>query len=351
MSKNNKMNAKFSLFGYLLFLFPLAITVSFSIFIFHSLYTKGYSSNAIALFIVLYIIFATLLFSLVDIIRRKIMIDRPVEQILDATQKIAVGDFNIKLIPLHSYYNYDAYDLIMENINIMTSELSKNEILKTEFISNVSHEIKTPLAVIQNYAKLLKNEELSEKDKEKYLEILVKNTKKLSNLVTNVLKLNKLENQKILPEKKKINIGELLRENILQFEEFFEKKNIELNCDISDIILLIEPSYLELIFNNLISNAIKFTDNKGHINITLKAQNEYVVFTVKDDGLGMNKEVGAHIFEKFYQGDTSHSIEGNGLGLPLVKKVIDVMGGEIDVESEECKGSKFTVKLKRNNYE
>lgn len=345
MRKNNK--ATFSLAGYFLFLFPLAITVGFPIMIYDSMKSQGYDISIIGLLIFVYILFATFLFCLIDIIRRRLMVDTPTNQILKATEKIATGDFNVKLIPLHSYYKYDDYDKIMENLNKMTDALSKSEILKSEFISNVSHEIKTPLFVIQNYAKALKNPDLDNETKEKYLETLINASKKLSDLVTNILKMNKLEHQELL-EKSELNIGEILRENILSFETLFEKKEINLSCDIDDAVLYINQSHLEIIYNNLISNAIKFTNPKGNIIISLKNKDNEIVFSVKDDGIGINKEVGNHIFEKFYQADTSHSSEGNGLGLALVKKVIDVIGGEILVESEENKGSTFTVKFKVN---
>lgn len=349
--KKSNFNAKFSIIGYFLFLLPLTITVAFGIKIFYELYSKNFSHLSIAIYLILYIVFATLLFTLMDIIRRRNMVDKPVKQILEATQRMSKGDFFTKIIPLHSYYKYDEYDLIMDNLNIMAQELSKSEILKKEFISNVSHEIKTPLSVISNYAKALQKKDLDEKTTKKYLETLVITSKKLSNLITNILKLNKLENQSIKASKENINIGEILRENILQFENLLENKKINLNCKITDIILLSEESYFEIIFNNLISNAIKFTDKGGKIDILLENQNEEVVFKVKDNGCGMNTETGEHIFEKFYQGDTSHSNEGNGLGLALVKKIIDIMGGEISVSSEEGKGSTFTIKLKRNTNE
>lgn len=346
--KRNNFEAKFSIVGYILFLIPLTVNISLAVVIFSKMQEKGLNTWLISLFIILYILVTTLLFSLFDVIRRKLMVDRPVEQILLATQKIANGDFKTKLLPLHSYYKYDTYDLIIENINKMTSELSKSEMLKSEFISNVSHEIKTPLSIIQNYAKALQKGGLDKQTKQKYLTTLVATSNKLSNLVTNILKLNKLENQAITNTPQTIKLNELLTDCILQFEPLIDKKNIELNCNLNQINYVCEPSYLELIFNNLISNAVKFTDQNGKINITLKNDNEHIVFCVRDNGCGINKEVGAHIFEKFYQGDTSHSEEGNGLGLALVKRVIDIMGGEISVESQLKKGSQFTVKLKRN---
>ena len=349
--RKNSSGAKFSIIGYLLFLVPLAITVGFSVVFYDAMKEKLFTLGEIALFLLLYVCFATLLFSLVDIIRRRLMVDRPVEQILNATERISNGDFKIKLVPMHAYYRYDDYDLIMENINKMVEELSKSEVLKSEFISNVSHEIKTPLSVILNYAKVLRAGNIDEQTKAKYLDTLVNQSQKLSNLVTNILKLNKLENQKITKCYEKVNVGELLRECVIQFEPLFEKKEIVLACEISDIVLDINKGHLEIIFNNLISNALKFTQQGGSVDITLKNHNENIIFSVKDTGCGMNKEVGKNIFEKFYQGDTSHSSEGNGLGLSLVKRVIDILGGEILVESEEGRGSVFTVKLKRENYE
>lgn len=345
--KNNNFASKFSLWGFALFLIPITATSSFAITIYGSMIRQNLSSGLIALYMFLYIVVATLLFTLCDIIRRKTMIDKPVRQILEATQKIAVGDFDIELQPLHTYRKYDEYDLIMENINKMTKALLESENIKKEFVSNVSHEIKTPLSVIQNYSKALLTENLDKETKNKYLNVLATTSQKLSNFASNILKLNKLENQAIQSEKKPINIGEVLRENILQFENLIEKKNLKLTCDIEDIQFRIEESFLDLIFGNLISNAIKFTETSGKIKISLKNRENQIFFTVKDDGCGISKEVGNKIFEKFYQADTSHSSEGNGLGLTLVKKVIDIIGGEINVESKLGKGSTFTVVLNK----
>ena len=230
----------------------------------------------------------------------------------------------------------------------MTAELSKNELLKNDFISNVSHEIKTPLSVIQNYARVLQSEKLSKDKRDEYLKGLVTQTKKLSDLISNILKLNKLENQKIVPEIEEIDLAELLRTCTLSFEELLESKNIKLNCNIDEMKIISSASLLEIVFNNLISNAIKFTDREGKITISLKSEGDYAVVRVKDSGCGISQEVGEHIFDKFYQGDSSHSNEGNGLGLAMVKKVIDLIGGEISVESKVGVGSTFIIKLKKD---
>lgn len=340
----------FSLVGFLLFFLTIAVTSTFSIFVYYLATTQTNGNTVAVVFSVLgVIIFGALVCMIFDIVRRKTMIEQPVNKILDATKKIAAGDFSVKLEHVHDYSKFDEYDMIFDNINAMTAELSKNEILKNDFISSVSHEIKTPLAVIQNYAALLQNAKISEERKNEYLQVLVMQSKKLSDLISNILKLNKLENQKIVPEMTKFDLAELLRVCILQFEPLIEKKNLKLMCDIDDLTVSNSSTLLEIVFNNLISNAIKFTNKGGKIAISLKKDKNFAVIKVKDTGCGISNEVGQHIFDKFYQGDTSRSGEGNGLGLALVKRVIDLVGGEISVESKVGKGTTFTLKFKKDN--
>ena len=165
--------------------------------------------------------------------------------------------------------------------------------------------------------------------------------------MTNILKLNKLENGAIIPEYKNFNLSESIINQILSFESIFEQKSIDLNCNIEEnVFFLGEESYLEIIWSNLISNAIKFTEPEGQINISLRKEFNKIIFTIQDTGCGINEEIGQHIFDKFYQGDTSHSHEGNGLGLALVKKVIDIIGGTISVKSQKNKGTTFIVEIK-----
>lgn len=329
-------------------LLPIAFITTCSIVVYYFV-NKATNGNIWAVgFSVLAIIVAGAgICTLLDIVRRKKMIEKPVNKILEATEKIASGDFSVKLVHEHEYSKYDEYDLIFDNINTMTAELSKNELLKNDFISNVSHEIKTPLAVIQNSAKALQNSNLNQTKKNELLDGLVFQTQKLSTLISNILKLNKLENQELVPEIEDFDLAELLRQTTLQYEDLIEKKGLELVCDIEETILFGSPSLIEIVINNLLSNAIKFTD-KGIITVRLKNAGNYAEISVEDTGAGISKETGEHIFDKFYQGDTSHSREGNGLGLALVKKVIDVIGGEIHVESKLGKGSKFTLILKKD---
>ena len=348
MKRNKDGFIGFSMIGFLIFFLTVIVSSTMSITVYYLInkYSKG-NTLLVGIAVLITILIISIIFTWIDILRRKRMIDAPVKKILDATQKIASGDFSVKLEPNHDYIKYDSYDLIYENINIMTAELSKNEVLKNDFISNVSHEIKTPLAVIQNYAQVLKQNNIPEEQKQEYLNGLVLQTNKLSSLVSNILKLNKLENQKIVPEFSEFDISELLRITTLSFENLFEKKNLNLVCEIEDATITSAPSLLEIVFNNLISNAIKFTNNGGSVFISLKNTQSHVEIQVKDTGCGISKEVGRHIFDKFYQGDPSHSSEGNGLGLALVKNVIDVIGGEISVESKVGIGTSFKITLKK----
>jgi len=330
--------------GYFAFFLLVAGIITCAVLIYSCVAGSGLGSGAIAIIMLIVVFALAAICTFADFIRRKIMVEKPVNQILKATEKIAGGDFNVKLVPIHLYKNYDAYDLIMENINKMAKELSRNEVLKTDFISNVSHEIKTPLSVITNYATILQDDTLTAEERADFTQKLLTATNRLSDLITNILKLNKLENQVIREQKTYLRLGDFVSELVLGFEEAIDKKNIELSCAIADICAYADKAFIEIICNNLLSNAVKFTDCGGKINVTLKEEEKRIVLSVEDNGCGMDSETGAHIFDKFYQGDTSHSKEGNGLGLALVKKVIDNIGGEIAVKSELGKGTIFTVK-------
>ena len=322
------------------------IVVLGSVFLYIAI-SETWQGNNVA--VALAMIFSSVILSVVVVflytVRRRLTVDRQVNKILEATEKIMAGDFKVDLIPAHVKGKYDEYDTIMVNIKRMLDELSKNEVLKIDFIANVSHEIKTPLAIIQNYATLMQDGKLSDTERAEYSQSLIDASKRISNLVSNILKLSKLENRTITTPKKLVRLDSLLGDNILQFESALDKKSIELECDIDEFSAYVETAVLDILFSNLISNAIKYSHDGGKINIALKRDGDRAVLIVEDNGIGMTEETGRHIFDKFYQADSSHSKEGNGLGLALVKRIIDVIGGEITVESELDAGSKFTVRF------
>ena len=293
------------------------------------------------------VLLITFVFGTVDYIRRKITVDCPVRQITEAAEKIMQGDFSVRIPPIHGA-GTDGFNQIRKAINKMAEELSGTETLRTDFIANVSHELKTPLAVMGNYATMLQQPGITEEEKNEYAKAISDAARKLAQLITNILKLNKLENQQIFPQPQEFDLGEQLCEALLQFEDAWEAKNLEIETDIEDDVRIkSDPELLSLVWNNLISNAVKFTPDGGTIGVSLKAADHVVIVQVRDTGCGMKPETGIHIFEKFYQGDTSHATQGNGLGLALVKRVVDILNGEIGVQSVYGEGSIFTVKLKR----
>jgi len=293
------------------------------------------------------ILFICLFMSAIDGIRKRIFNHRPVMRIIDALGKITKGDFSVRIKPLHKKRAFNEYDIIIEDINKMAKELSSIETLKTDFISNVSHEIKTPLAVIQSYAEILQSPDLSAEERLEYTASLKHASERLNGLITGILKLSKLENQQISYSLKSYNLSEQLCQALLLFENDWEKKELEISTDIEDDILIeADEELLLTVWSNLISNAVKFTEKGGSISVSLKKERSFAIVKISDTGCGMTRETGLHIFEKFYQGDTSHTTEGNGLGLALVKRVIDITKSEITVESELGKGSTFTVKIR-----
>ena len=343
--KGQKNKAWFT--GAVLFFVLIAFVIQVAVLVYDYIIQRTQDKGLIALLILIVVFILSALCTVIDIIRRRFMVEKPVEKILNATECIAQGDFSVRLEISHPYGKYDQYDLIMENLNIMSAALEKSEMLKTDFISNVSHELKTPLTVIKSYATLLQREDLDKEAKEKYLSAVLQATRRLNDLITNILRLNKLEHQQLKAETESFDLTEALSEIVLGFEDSIEKKNLQLVCNFEENVRVYSSkSYLDIVWSNLLSNAVKFTEEGGMVEVKLYKEGDKAVVCVSDTGCGISADAGARIFEKFYQGDTSHAGEGNGLGLALVKKVIDVLGGEISVVSEEGKGSTFTVKLR-----
>ena len=230
----------------------------------------------------------------------------------------------------------------------INEEKNKVGSIQSDFISNVSHEIKTPLSVISNYVNLLQSSELENSESKQYLDIIQEQTKKISEMVTNILKLNKLENEAFELKKENFNLSDFICESLLSFEHIWQEKNINIETNINEnIIINTDKRLLELVLNNLISNALKFTEKKGSIFIACSENKYFITIEVTDTGCGISPDIGNRIFDKFYQGDISHKIDGNGLGLALVKQIIDVLSAEITVKSEVRKGSSFFVTLKK----
>ena len=295
------------------------------------------------------VVLISLAMAAIDYFRRKFTVERPVKRITDATNKMIDGDFDVRIEPILKFGTDDSFNEIIECINKMAEELAGVETLRTDFIANVSHEMKTPLSVIQNYGKLLSAPALSEEKRVEYAKTVMDSSRRLADMMTNILKLSRLENQQIYPNPVTFALGEQLCESLLQYESVWEQRNIEIETDIEEnVAVTADAELLLLVWNNLFANAFKFTGDGGKVSVTLSTDEGYAIVKIADTGCGMSAEVGAHIFEKFYQGDTSHATQGNGLGLALVKRVVDIVEGDISVESAVGVGTTFTVKIRRS---
>ena len=272
--------------------------------------------------------------------------DVPVQRLAEAAQQVAEGDFSIYVPTMHTAENKDYLDRLIDDFNKMVAELGSMETLKTDFFANVSHEFKTPLAGIQNNAMLLQRKNISEEERQECADAIVESTRRLSDLISNMLKLNKLEKQTIVPKAEPYDLCEQLCECVIQFDDLMEKKNIEFEADLEDqAVIAADQDLMELVWNNLLSNAVKFTPTGGSIVLRQHTDADGIKVSVSDTGCGMDENTQKKIFEKFYQGDTSHATEGNGLGLALVLRILHLLDCQISVQSELGKGSVFTVHI------
>ncbi len=278
---------------------------------------------------------------------RRWSIERPANHILYALERISRGDFSYRMELVHEWGAYDEFDQIKAYVNRMAEELSKHESQRSDAIADISHEIRTPIAVIAANVQLLEDPNIAQEARQQSMRVIVDACEGLANMIANILKLNRLENQKILPKHEFFDLSESLSQLILQLSDRIDAKGIELVCDIPEQTLIkSDRELLNIIWNNLLSNAIKFTDSGGKITISLKREGDEIAVAVSDTGCGIAPEAGQKIFEKFYQGDTSHKAEGNGLGLSLVKRVLEIVGGSIAIHSRVGEGTTFTVTLR-----
>lgn len=272
--------------------------------------------------------------------------EEPMKRMAEATSRVANGDFSVYIPPIHTPEKLDYLDVMIMDFNRMVEELGSIETLKTDFFSNVSHEIKTPIAVVQNSAEMLKDTGLSVEEQQMYVDTIIQSSKKLSALITNILKLNKLEKQNIQPVMGEYDLCEQLCQCSFQLENLWEEKEIEFEAELEERAMInADESLLELVWTNLLTNALKYTGKGGAVKIVQTSDKNGITVSVSDTGCGMSKETMKHIFDKFYQGDTSHSMSGNGLGLALALRIVRMLEGSIEVESEVGKGSTFTVRL------
>lgn len=266
----------------------------------------------------------------------------PIQKLRDAMDKVSEGDYSVQITTRSKEKEIRE---VYSGFNMMMNEINSTEILQTNFVSNVSHEFKTPINAIEGYSMLLQGSDNLTEEQREYVDKIVFNTKRLSSLTGSILLLSKLENQQIPLNKSEFSLDEQIREAIVDLEVEWEKKNIEFDVEMDMINYFGNEALLRHVWHNILSNAIKFSPDGGLVTISAKAEKNRVKISFADNGPGLSEESKKRIFDKFYQGDTSHKEEGNGLGLSLVKKIVSLEDGEIFAENVENGGCKFTVIL------
>ena len=325
-------------------LISFVVTSSFLLFL-HTLGITITDMRSSAVITFCNVMFLSLLFTLCDSVRHIYMVERPMERILQATQRLTQGDFSARIQPLHGLELMNEFDVIIADFNKMAEELSSIETLRTDFIASVSHELKTPLAVMQNYATMLQAPNLTEAQRVEYTRAIADASRRLSELITNILRLNKLENQNIPMKKTKYRLDEQIRQALLSLESKWTQKKIGFQVEMEAVKYVGNEGLFMHVWINLLDNAIKFSPNQGIITMFLKQEKDQVKFILEDEGPGIDEEIKNRIFDKFYQADGSHKAEGNGLGLALVKRIIDSAGGTIEAQNREYGGCRFVVQL------
>lgn len=270
---------------------------------------------------------------------------RPILNINDAAKKVAKGDFTVRL---EEASIANEIREIAENFNLMLRELSNTETLRNDFVSNVSHEFKTPLSVIEGYAMLLQDETLTKEEERKYVSTILENTGRLTELTQSILSLSQIENQEIILQKERFQLDEQIRRVLLDFETIWENKNLTIDLNMDETYIYGSQSLLARVWSNLIDNAIKFSDQNGMLSIECSEDGDNIVVIVKDTGIGMDEVVMKHAFDKFYQGERSHHVKGSGLGLALVHRIVTLCGGTVSMQSEKGKGTAVIVMLQKS---
>ena len=266
---------------------------------------------------------------------------RFIRKVIDATNRLAKGDFSPRL----TFENPPELRELSDSFNRMAEELGSLEMLRSEFINDFSHEFKTPIVSIRGFAEMLRDDNLSPEERKEYLDIIIAEFNRLTLLSTNVLNLSHVESKVIVSGQNTFNLGEQLRRSVLLLQTQWEKKNLTLGIDVDDVLFVGNEELLSQVWVNLLDNAVKFTPDHGSIQIETKSDGALIQVIFRDSGYGMKEEEKERIFDKFYRGDLSHHFPGNGLGLPLAKKIVTLHGGTITCESAPGKGSAFTVTL------
>ena len=346
MNDNAKFTRSLSILSVLVILIFFVILLSIGasgsiLYIFHRIGVfQPITTNRLPGFILVLLLISLFIGTITAIFGGKHFL-RPIRNLTEATKEIASGNFDVRVETGRRH----ELERLARSFNEMAKELSSIETLRTDFVSNISHEFKTPIASIRGFARQLKKDTLSETQRNEYLDIIISESDRLTRLSSNVLLLSRLESSDRIYEKAEFSLDEQIRRSILTMEPQLSNKRLEVETDISAVRITADEEVLNHLWTNLLTNAIKFSPDGGTIKVSLAKTRNEAIAAIADNGIGMDEEVVKRIFDKFYQGDPSRATEGNGLGLSLVKRILELENGKISVASELGRGSCFTVSL------
>lgn len=269
---------------------------------------------------------------------------KPIQDMLEATKSISKGDYSVRV---SEEGEGDMADLL-HSFNQMTAELGSTELMRNDFINTFSHEFKTPIVSIRGFARRLRSGNLTAQQREEYLEFIAEESERLSKLSSSVLLIAKYENQNLVTEQTEYDLDEQIRACILRLEEQWSAKGLLFDLELPKLPYRNNLEMMDHVWLNLIGNAVKFSHQGGTIHIRAENEKSHITVWIRDEGIGIRPEHIGHIFDKFYQGDTAHASAGNGLGLSLVHRILELCGGEIQVESQEGQGAAFCIRLPRS---
>ncbi|MBQ7295322.1 MAG: HAMP domain-containing histidine kinase [Clostridia bacterium] len=277
---------------------------------------------------------------IIALIFRKIIL-RPLYATYDVLDRIAKGDYSARVKP----EGIRSIRTVGKRINLMAEELGSIEIMRNDFVNNFSHEFKTPIISIEGFAKILKDKNLSEAEREEYLNIIISESHRLAELSTNILTLNKLENQSMLTEQKDFNVTEQIRQCVVLLESKWEKKGISFEFEGDDYTVFANENLLQQLWINILDNAIKYSFDGGEIKVNVIKKGKQLIFTFTDHGKGMTENELRHAFDRFYQSDLNHKTDGNGIGLPVAKKICELHEGDITLKATDGGGTTVEITL------
>lgn len=330
----------FSIIIFIIFTFTAILMFGIAMILYHNGFFP--TNKGLPVFPILFLFSMSIFIgTIISIFVSKIIL-KPIINFTMGVEKVSNGDFNISL---NEKSQIKELQNLIHNFNRMTHELASIETLRNDFVTNVSHEFKTPISSIEGYATLLQDNSLSDSERLEYCDMIMESTKQLGTLTGNILLLSKLENQNVVANPQEFRLDEQIRQAILLLESKWTSKNIDLEILLDKITYTGNESLLMQVWMNLIDNAIKFTSEYGTIEIVLRKKDTSILFQIRDSGCGISSDAVTHIFDKFYQGDLARKTEGNGLGLALVKVILNFSGGSISVESKEGYGTTFYVTL------